>query len=290
MKPRANTVASLPDPTRFSLSWARHAGLVGQLDAQVEAKLRQRRRRRKRTTLAATVALALMALGAWGVPYVRDTGALVTEAAQRQTVALADGSRAELNARTRLHTDFRYGRRTVRLDQGEAFFSVAKDPAHPFLVETSAGTVRVTGTQFNVRLSADYRAEVTLLEGAVTVEPAVLSVPLSASSFKHLVPGQQLEFGAGMTTGRTLDSRALAAATSWRQGRLTLDSLLLGETAARLAAYHGVSIHVDPRIVALTPGGSYPLADLPGFLTALETVLPVRVVSRGPAAYAIVPR
>ena len=37
------------------------------------------------------------------------------------------------------------------LAAGEAFFQVAKDSARPFFVETAAGSVRVTGTQFNVR-------------------------------------------------------------------------------------------------------------------------------------------
>ena len=73
-----------------------------------------------------------------------------------------------------MHVDFRYGRRFLRLEQGEVFLSVAKDAASPFLVDTPAGRVRVTGTEFNVRVVAGSRLEVTLLEGEV---PSALDPP-----------------------------------------------------------------------------------------------------------------
>lgn len=249
---------------------------MDQLAGQVEVRLRRRKRQRRRVATSAAGAMGLAFALFWGVPYVRETDTVMTMAAQRQALDLNDGSRVELNARTDLRTDFRYGRRTVRLGQGEAFFSVAKDTKHPFLVETPAGTIRVTGTAFNVRLSPEGRTEVTLLEGSVTVNAAAA-----------LRPGQQLEFGSGEPSLRTLDGLALAAATAWRQSRLVLDALTLGEAADRLAEYHGVAIRVDPAVASLTPGGTYPLDDLGGFLEALETVLPVQVITRAPGDYLI---
>ena len=75
---------------------------------------------------AAGIAAVLTFSVGWLVPYFRDTQTVTTVAAQRSTLSLQDGTRAELNAQTELFTDFRGGRRLVRLAKGEAFFSVAR--------------------------------------------------------------------------------------------------------------------------------------------------------------------
>lgn len=260
-----------PDGERTVLDWPYHAGVVDQVLEKVAAKVKRRQARRRRIAATAT-ALTLVALAAfWGVPYFRSTSSVMTAAAHRRSLDLADGSHADLNARTRVRTDFRYGRRVVYLDQGEAFFSVAKDAKHPFLVETSAGTVRVTGTQFNVRVAADQRAEVTLLEGAVLVRrPDFEAIKLS--------PGQQLSLNAGKPEVHTLVAADLENVMAWRQGRLGLDGLSLAEAIGRLATYHGKVIAVAPDVAGLRPGGSVSLDNLAGALDALEDTLPIRVV------------
>lgn len=280
MKTKTTTAT---DPGRFSLSWAREAGLLDELSGQVAAKLRRRSRLRKRVAAAGTVGALLLAVGFWGVPLVRDTGAVETAAAQRQTLTLTDGSTAELNARTELRTDFRYGRRHVFLRQGEAFFSVARDATKPFVVETPAGSIKVTGTAFNVRLVPEGRAEITLLEGGVIFEGGG-----PAGGVVELRPGEQLD--SALPEARRLNPSEIAAATAWRRGQLVLDALQLRETAERLAAFHGISIAVDPRVAGLRPGGTYPMDDLSAFFAGLEEVLPVRVVTRAPGYYAIVPK
>lgn len=269
--------AQPPDPVH-PLDWPREADLLEPVLLEIERQVKLKRRRRTRRTAAATV--LFLALGAfWAVPYYRETDTLTTVAANRQTLALADGSTAELNARTSLRTDFRYGRRTVRLTQGEAFFTVAKDSAHPFLVETPAGTIRVTGTQFNVRLDPASAPEVTLLEGAVVLEtPAAAPVALS--------PGQQFSaFGL-----RTLSAAELENTTAWREGRLVLTGLTVAEAAARFAAYHGRPIDVPPALAPIRLGGSCPLDDLRGFLDVLQESLPVTVLPQHDGSFRLVPR
>lgn len=228
------------------------------------------------TGLAAALAISAV----WLVPYVRDTGRVTTIAAQRSTLALPDGSRTDLNARTALFTDFRHGRRFVRLEKGEAFFSVAKDTAHPFSVETPGGTVRVTGTQFNVRLAPDGRPEVTLLEGSVEIQ----------NSLAHLVlaPGQQLSATSEL---RTLSPRDLERLTAWREGRIVLNGLTLAEAAEQFAAFHDKRIDVAPELATRQMGGSYALDDLPGFLDSLSTdALALRIIRYDEGHFAIVSR
>jgi transmembrane sensor len=260
------------------LDWALQAGKVSLVRDLLATKLQRRRRRRLRTAGAIAAAVAIAAFASWAVPFARHTQTIATAPAQRTAVALADGSVAELNARTGLRTDFRYGRRTVRLDRGEAFFSVAKDAAHPFLVETPAGTIRVTGTQFNVRLTPNGKAEVTLVEGSVTVLPSGNLSTLSSqpSTPSHLLPGQRFDFASPGI--RTLSTAELENSVAWRTGRLALDGLTLGEAAARVAEFHGKTIAVAPDVAARRVGGSCPLADLPGFLEFVKEAFGVRVL------------
>ena len=230
--------------------------------------------------VAAGVAAALAISTVWLVPYVRDTQTVATIAAQRSTLSLPDGSRTDLNARTALFTDFRNGRRFVRLEKGEAFFSVAKDAAHPFFVETPGGTVRVTGTQFNVRLASDGRPEITLLEGAIEIQNALAHLTLA--------PGQQLSAAGEL---RSLSAPELDRTVAWREGRIVLNGLTLAEAAARFATFHDKTITLAPELAARQMGGSYALDDLQGFLDALSAdPLALRVVRHDADHFAIVPR
>ena len=237
---------------------------------RLDEKVKTKRLRRRRIAAGSATTAAVLLVVAWLVPLLRDTGTIITAPGQRQTITLADGSRAELNARTSLHVDFRYGRRRLRLESGEVFFSVVKDSAHPFLVETPRGTVRVTGTLFNVRLAGEDRPEVTLLHGAVLFEPRA-AAPIA------LAPGQQLTTDGVSPRVHDLPSADLENLTAWRQGRLVLDGLTLADTAARLASFHGVSINVSPAVAPLRPGGTVPLANLRSVLEALQETLPIRV-------------
>jgi transmembrane sensor len=267
-------------PTGAPLDWPFAAGLVDDIVRGIErkAKLRERRRRRLAASVASLVVLGAIAL--WGIPYLRHTDTFATPAAQRQTLALADGSSAELNAGTQLKTDFRYGRRVVRLTHGEAFFAVAKDDGEPFLVETPSGTVRVTGTEFNVRLGATGTAEVTLFEGSVAFQ--------GRSSTVTLAPGEQLD--ADTNAVRTLNGSDLDGVKAWRNGFLVMDSLTLGDVTARIASFHDVRIDIEGSAAALRPGGTVPLADLRAVLDALEHALPIDVLSGGERMYRIVRR
>jgi ferric-dicitrate binding protein FerR (iron transport regulator) len=68
-----------------------------------------------------------------------------------QHVSLPDGSEVYLNSATRFSYPKRFneGRRTVSLS-GEAYFDVAADPEHPFVIETGDAIVRAVGTSFSV--------------------------------------------------------------------------------------------------------------------------------------------
>lgn len=103
-------------------------------------------------------------------------------------IRLPDGTTVWLNAASTLiyPVNFRGSReRRVQLD-GEAYFEVAKDKAHPFVVKTDRQEVTVLGTHFNIN---GYKEEsvinTTLLEGSIRTRN------LSSGQSRILSPGQQ---------------------------------------------------------------------------------------------------
>lgn len=92
-------------------------------------------------------------------------------AGQRMQMTLADGTRVRLNAGTTLEYPVVFAREARRVKlSGEAFFEVAHDAEHPFVVETFASDIRVLGTAFNVRADEERACfSTTLVEGKVQV-------------------------------------------------------------------------------------------------------------------------
>lgn len=92
-------------------------------------------------------------------------------AGQRMQMTLADGTRVRLNAGTTLEYPVVFAREARRVKlSGEAFFEVAHDAEHPFVVETFASDIRVLGTAFNVQADEEHACfSTTLVEGKVQV-------------------------------------------------------------------------------------------------------------------------
>lgn len=255
-----------------------------EVDALVARVATRHRWRRGATRVFATAAAVALAAGLWGM--LPDK--METRSAERRAVALPDGSRLELNAQTSLGVSLARGERRVKLARGEALFRVAHDPARPFFVETPAGTVRVTGTVFNVRESSSDHFEVTVLEGSVQVRAAAhtpaASVPLP------LAVGEQARVGAAGIAVQTLSPEAVQNVIAWRVGQAAFESEPLAGAFERFAAYHARKITVSPEAAILRVGGRYSLDDLDGFLAAVEQALPVGVIHGAEGAVQIVAR
>lgn len=224
---------------------------------------------------AALTAAAAVALVFWLGQPKQQFENIATPAAQRQTLTLADGTRVELNAQTSLQIEINGQGRRVRLASGEAFFAVHKDPSRPFLVETPTGSVRVTGTKFDVRTETSGLLEVTVLEGSVQTHPGDLTG-------QHTTPvilgaGDNLLAGPGGIHRQFLTSAELDDALAWRQGQLVFKGVPLREVLARFARYHGRGITATADAAEISVGARFSLDDLDGFFAALEEALPVKV-------------
>ncbi len=88
-----------------------------------------------------------------------------------EAVLLPDGSQVRLSPRSKLMYDANdfSTNREISL-QGEGFFNVQKDPAHPFTVHTKSVVTKVLGTSFFVKeFSHDKTASVIVRTGRVSV-------------------------------------------------------------------------------------------------------------------------
>lgn len=222
---------------------------------------------------AALAAAAALAVFLWPAHPRQHPAKLGSPVAERHRHTLADGSVIELNAQTAVAVELGAAERRVRLAGGEAFFSVARDPARPFYVETPAGSVRVTGTEFNVRTVAGSDLEVTVLEGSVQVRPG------GAGAARALRTGDRLVAAGGQVDVTALSPSQLNDALAWRQGQVVFDGTPLREALGRFARYHGRALGASDAAARQRVGGRYSLDDLDGFLSTLEEILPVRVTT-----------
>lgn len=173
-----------------------------------------------------------------------EAQAITTARAEHKQAALADGSKVEVGAMTGVQVRMSDARREVKLDRGEAFFSVAHDPNRAFVVKTPLGAVKGAGA-FNVDVAGGQLC-ITVTEGDVVVQPAGLftkAVRVSA--------GQQIVVNS---SGSVV---AAGSPVTWTQGRLEYRNAPLSTVLADVNRYaeHPIVLH-DPSVGALEYTGS----------------------------------
>ena len=168
---------------------------------------------------------------------------LVTPKGGEYTVMLADGTTARLNAASSLRfpTHFEGKERVVELS-GEAYFEVAKDAVHPFIVKTTRSLVRVLGTDFNVYAYTDMPEErTTLANGAVKV-----SHPEQERGM-ILQPGFQAQIQAGVNDIKVVRAD-MEEALAWKNGLFVFNAASLGDILRQIGRWYDVDINCENSI------------------------------------------
>lgn len=101
--------------------------------------------------------------------YIMET--IETQKGEKARVSFSDGTKVMLNSASSIQfpKEFQGSNREVYLE-GEAYFEVAHDPDHPFIVHVQDTEVEVLGTEFNVRgWKEDPAVEVAVRDGKVAV-------------------------------------------------------------------------------------------------------------------------
>jgi transmembrane sensor len=192
------------------------------------------------------MAAALVGVVTWTLLPTQPTATqFVTEPGEHRSLALADGSRVEINGASRLSYNAQEPR-MISLESGEAVFRVRHDAAHPFVVK--AGDVRLidAGTEFNV-VHEDGRLEVAVAEGAVIYDAGLAPVRLDPGDWlRRARPGAKIE------TGTT----SPGSVGSWRKGLLQYDDVALSVIARDLARTVGSTVHISRSVEDLRYTGT----------------------------------
>lgn len=132
----------------------------------------------KRAVASFVIAVVAMCMGAFLYHYFVNTNSVTgmlevaTNMGERSTITLPDGTLVTLNAKTTLQYDCSLSEGVRKaIVNGEAFFDVAKDTKHPFIVCANDVEIECLGTAFNVRNhEEESTVSVVLVDGKVRVQ------------------------------------------------------------------------------------------------------------------------
>ena len=193
-----------------------------------------------------------------------EQNTLSTTKGETYRIKLPDGTQVWLNAASSLSYPVRFANqknRTVTLT-GEAYFEVAKDSKHPFIVQAAAQQVEVLGTHFNVNSYADETAvQTTLLEGRVQVS--------SHSQKLLLAPGEQSTLTArGVLKSRPIDTAPVIA---WTNNEFMFDGDDIESVMRKVARWYNVEvIYQSKKTTEKFGGGISRFDDVQKVLSLLE--------------------
>ncbi|MDO9249822.1 MAG: FecR domain-containing protein [Phenylobacterium sp.] len=221
---------------------------------------------------AAAAALVLAVLPSLTSTPVTETYATAT--GQRRAVTLADGSKVELNAETKLVVTLSRDERRVVMGEGEAIFDVAAEPGRPFTINSGGHVVRVVGTQFDVR-HRDGGLAVTVGRGVVEVTPDPKGAP---SRTYVLRPGQRLAIGeANQARLSTIEP---SVAFSWRTGRMVYRDEPLSNVVADLNRQFAKPIIIaDPELGRTPISGVLVMDSQSEVVGRLALMLPITAIT-----------
>lgn len=164
---------------------------------------------------------------------------LTTPLGGTYSVMLSDGTKVWLNAGSELRYPslFQGGTRTVSLS-GEAYFEVATDVNHPFIVKTSGQDIKVLGTEFNVEAYTDDAEIITsLIKGKVQVEAGGKNLVLD--------PGQQSLWNKQDRLDINPDAD-IAQAVAWKNGYFRFDKADIQSIMTQLARWYSIRVVYEP--------------------------------------------
>ncbi|MGE5566368.1 MAG: FecR family protein [Parcubacteria group bacterium] len=210
-----------------------------------------------------------------------------TGVGQKATINLPDGTEVTLNTGTVLRTRADHDRRLVYLDQGQAFFRVAHDKSHPFIVHAAGRTVTAIGTAFDVRVDHG-RFSVTLVEGKVRVEQPVApakapqaAAPVRSVQSTDMVAGSELVAAADQQW--TIAPTDIVKATSWVHDQLIFEREPLSQVVDEMNRYSVRKIVIaDARVGRTLVSGNFRPGDVESFARALEAYRYARISADTP--------
>ena len=163
-----------------------------------------------------------------------------TKPGEHAKIMLSDGTKIWLNAGSNLRypAKFKGDTREVYLT-GEAFFDVAKDKKHPFIIHTDKMDTKVLGTSFNVQAYPDQTTqEVSVLTGRVNVKSTVTEENV------YVTPGQKVVFKSQSNKLKAFTDIPVNSISLWRKNIIVFEDAPLPEVIATINRNYNVTIEI----------------------------------------------
>lgn len=238
---------------------------------------------------AAALAIATFFSSDLAKPQPAPRGATVLHPGPER-MALADGSLVELNTGAEIAVDFTPGKRAVRLLRGQAHFTVAKDPARPFVVTADAFQVRAVGTAFSVQVD-ETTLSVLVTEGKVQLDElqrgaidaiATHSLAPLAAGQEALVRIDRLADPATRLRVRDLTPTEMENALAWQRMRLEFVDLALSDVVREFNRYNSRKLVIgDADTGSVRIAGSFRADNVEAFARLLDAAFEIDAEPRG---------
>ena len=161
---------------------------------------------------------------------------------KRFDVILSDGTHVFLNSGTSLRypVSFLDGSERAVFLTGEAYFDVAKDEKHPFIVNANDVGIKVLGTKFNVsHYPEDRNINTVLVEGSVELHTKIAAVKNADPIV--LKPGFKAEWHQ-LTNDISIENVDTRVYTAWVQGKLIFRNTPFRQIRIALERRYNVTI------------------------------------------------
>ena len=255
----------------------------------VTCRRRVNRRPPFRYGVAASLIVAVLALGGVALQISHESRHLQTQIGEQRSVVLDEGSTVLLNTNSDLQLAFSKGERRIELNRGEARFTVTKDPGRPFVVVTPQATVRALGTIFNVHIDANGTV-VDVIEGHVAVKQRNREGSADILRFSKEIPvtgeARELHIGeqaavphtGGIRSGMT---ETLSNVFAWPRHKISFHDKTLTDLVAEFNRYHKRPIVIaDAELATHEVDGTFDAFDHDSLLDYLERYQGVKVDRR----------
>ena len=162
---------------------------------------------------------------------------------ERSQITLYDGTKVWLNSGTKFKYPVAFSRNAREVTiEGEAYFDVAKDVEHPFIVNAGQLQVTVLGTCFNVcAYTDDHEFSATLEEGSINAVNTITGKGLVINVGEQVVLNCQ-------TNVLSLSGVNTKLYTSWKENLLKFEDAPFDEVIKKMERWYDVKISVDPTI------------------------------------------
>ena len=186
----------------------------------------------------------------------------------RVNFELPDGTTGFLNSGSKLiYSSVFTVNREVHLF-GEAYFNVAHDQLHPFMIEANGNEIQVVGTKFNLTAYPhEMNTELVLEEGKVLFKSSEMK------SAVDILPGQRLIEKNGKVKLTDVEPWKYSA---WKEGKLVFRNDSMEELARRISHWYNVDVEInDEGLEAYTFRGVFEDDPLEEVLRLLKMTSPI---------------